>query len=79
MVVVLQNLVGEVVNHIHSADRQTVAVFAVGVSCGQELFHDTHVALHGLAPFFVDYSAFGINLGVVQCEVTSPVVEYEQA
>ena len=79
VVVVAEHLRVEVVDHLHGADGQTVAVAVVGVDGGEQLFDDAHLAHVGAAPFLVDYAALLVDFLGVEQQVVGPVVEDEQA
>ena len=78
MVVIPDSLRREVVDNIHDADRQTVTVLAVGIDGRESFLYDTHRALHALAPFLVDNTAFGFDFSRVESDVAGPVVKNEQ-
>ena len=70
---------GEVVNHLHGAYRQAVAIFLVLIDHRQELLEYAHLSDIALAPLLVDHGALGVDLLREQQQVVGPVVEYEQA
>ncbi len=79
VVVVAQNLRVEVVDHLHRAYGQTVAVAAAGIYFRELLFDDAHGALVAAAPFFVDHTAFGVDFFIVESQGVGPVVEDKKA
>ena len=77
-VVVAQSLVWEVVNHIHCAYRQAIAISAVRVDCWQQVFNDAHLSHHAHAPFFVNHLAFRIDFLSIEQQTVSPVAKDNQ-
>ena len=44
LIVVAQSLIGEVVDNLHRADGQTLAIFGCGIDGGQNALHDALLA-----------------------------------
>ena len=70
---------GEIVDNLHRADRQTIAVLRLGIHGGKNLLEDTHAAHVACAPFLMDHAALLIDFLAVEQELVGPVVENEQA
>ena len=78
VVIVAQNLVGEVVHHRHQTDGHAVAGTTVGHQCGQLAVQYTHLCRIALAPLLVDDATLLVNLLLIQGEVATPVVQDQQ-
>ncbi len=78
LVIIAENLMGEVVYHLHGADRQAVAVLTAGVELRQCTLEHTHVGSEAAAPLLVDDTTLLVDLRRVEDEVVCPVVEDEQ-
>ena len=78
VVVVTQLIILEVVNDIHQADGQTLAILRVGEQCLELALQHTHLGTLSQSPLLMDDTALLVDLLVGEQQAAAPVLEDEQ-